>query len=29
VDAVMQKILSFYDEIRNVEQVLDETLATP
>jgi 4-hydroxy-3-methylbut-2-enyl diphosphate reductase len=28
VDAVMQKILSFYDEIRNVEQVLDETLAT-
>lgn len=29
VDAVMQKILSFYDEVRNVEQVLDETLATP
>jgi 4-hydroxy-3-methylbut-2-enyl diphosphate reductase len=29
VDAVMQKVLSFYDEIRNVEQVLDETLATP
>ena len=28
VDAVMQKVLSFYDEIRNVEQVLDETLAT-
>jgi 4-hydroxy-3-methylbut-2-enyl diphosphate reductase len=29
VDAVMQKILSFYGEIRNVEQVLEETLATP
>jgi len=29
VDAVMQKILSFYNEIRNVEQVLEETLATP
>jgi 4-hydroxy-3-methylbut-2-enyl diphosphate reductase len=29
VDAVMQKVLSYFDEIRNVEEVLEEALAMP